>query len=94
MSQGANCYKTFLDGSLHRIRLPITTLHAIPITREQQSGSLKEVYLENGNRLVLCCGFMGRVRLYCHSKYILAKKTFHLAGSGKSILWFVVPRLS
>ena len=66
------CNKTFVDGSLHRTHLPIITLHPILVAREQQGGSCKEVSLESGNLLVLCCGFMGSVRLYYHSNITLA----------------------
>ena len=60
--QGANCDKTFEDGSLHRILPQTITLLVMLVTREQQSGSFKEVFFENGSRLVLCCGFTGSVR--------------------------------
>jgi len=75
-SQGANYYKTFVAGSPHRTRLPIITLHAVLVTREQQSGSFKEVSLQNGNSLVPCCGSMASVRSYYHSNPILANGHF------------------
>jgi hypothetical protein len=75
-SQGANCDKTFIDGSHHRTRLPIITLRVVLATREQQSGSFKEVFLGNGKSLVLCCGFMGSVRLCYYSNSILANERF------------------
>ena len=55
--QGANCDRTFIDGSLHQIRLRITTLHVVLVIREQQIGSLKVVSLKSGNQLVPYCGF-------------------------------------
>ena len=60
--QGANCDRTFADGSPHQIRLPITILHVALVIREQQIGSLKVVSLESGNWLVPYCGFMESVR--------------------------------
>jgi len=75
-SQGANYYKTFVAGSPHRTRLPIITLHAVLVTREQQNGSFKEVSLPNGSSLVPCCGSMGSVRSYYHSNPILANGHF------------------
>ena len=50
--QGANCDRTFVDGSLHQIRLPITTLHVVFTIREQRIGSFKAASLENGDQLV------------------------------------------
>ena len=91
--QGANCDKTFVDGSRHQILPQITTSHATLVTREQQSGSFREVSFENGSRLVLCCGFTGSVRSFLFPFPIYSHRRLSLiAGSGKSILWFVVPK--
>ena len=57
----------------------------------QPNGSFKAKYSINGNPLVHCCGYMENV---CHSLPLLCVGQIpdHLdsvAGSGKSILWFV-----
>ena len=75
-SQGANYDRTFVDGSLHRIRPPTITLRAALVTKGQQSGSFKEVSLKDGNPLVPCCGFMASVRSCYHSNSILANDHF------------------
>jgi len=70
--QGANCDRTFVDGSLHQIRLRITILHVVLVTREQRIGSLKGVSLENGNQLVPYCGFTESVRSLYHFHLLLS----------------------
>jgi len=60
--QGANCDRTFVDGSPHQIPLRITILHVVFIIREQRIGSLKAVSLKNGDQLVPYCGFTESVR--------------------------------
>ena len=69
--QGANRDKTFIDGSLHQIRLRITILHVMLIIREQQTGSFKGVSLEGGKQLVLYYGFTESVCSLYHSHLLL-----------------------
>ena len=58
------------------------------ITREQQTGSSKAKSLKNGEPLPLSCGYTGNVGSYPLSRCTL--QTYILiAGSGKSIMWFV-----
>jgi len=69
--QGANCDRTFVDGSLHQIHLPITILHVMFIIREQRIGSFKAASFENGDQLVPCCGFTESVRSLYHFHLLL-----------------------
>jgi len=69
--QGANCDRTFVDGSPHQIRLPITILHVVLVIREWQIGFLKAASLENGDQLVPCCGFTESVRSLYHFHLLL-----------------------
>jgi hypothetical protein len=87
-SQGTNYDRTFSDGSLHRIHLLTTTLRVVPITREQRSGFAKEVSSPNGNPMGRFCGSTESVRSPDLSG-AAAADSHPLAGSGKSVLWFV-----
>ena len=78
----------FEDGSLHRIFRQTITLLAMFITKEQQHGSSKVKYITSGGQPHLSCGYMGNVRCHVLSHRALKTHTF-LAGSGKSIIWFV-----
>jgi len=69
--QGANCNRTFIDGSLHQIRLRITILHVVLVIREQRIGFLKVVSLGSGNQRVPCCGFTESVRSLYHFHLLL-----------------------
>ena len=85
-----------VDGSRQQIHLRITILHAMPITREQRPGFSKEVPITNGSQQgpTHSSGFMGNVRPYFmpppDATYY---HPFYVAGSGKSVLWFVEPPL-
>ena len=61
-SQGTNYDRTFSDGSLRRIRLLTTILHAVPIASKEPSGFSKEVSSPNGNLMVRFCGSTESVR--------------------------------
>jgi hypothetical protein len=49
-SQGINYYRTFVDGSRHKIHLRIIISHATPITRERPPGFSKEGRITNGSQ--------------------------------------------
>ncbi len=61
-SQGTNCVRAFINGSLHQTRPRIITLHVVLITREQQHGSFKEAYSRNGWQRVHFFGSTENVR--------------------------------
>ena len=69
--QGVNCNRTFIDGSLHQIRLRVTILHVVFIIREQPIGSFKVVSLESGKQLVPYCGFTESVCSLYHFHLLL-----------------------
>ncbi len=57
--------------------------------RERLLGFFKVVSIQNGGRLLHSCGFMANVRSL-HSLHPNTSLTCILiAGSGKSVLWFV-----
>jgi hypothetical protein len=61
---------------------------------EQQLGLLKVVPLFNGKQGVLRYGSMANVRLSYHALIhycLLPPDLPFIAGSGKSILWYVIP---
>ena len=92
-SQGVNYDTIFVDGSLHQIRRRIITLHVVLITREPQPGFFKAAYIMNGNLHLRFSGSMENVRT-CPTPYLTPPDgILCVAGSGKSILWFVVPFL-
>ena len=77
------------DGSLPQIHRPTISLRVVLITKERLPGSLKAVFLRTGSPVILCCGSTENVR---SPKFLLAattRSTLFVAGSGKSILWFV-----
>ena len=61
-SQGTNYGRNFANGSLHRIRLLIRTLHMVPIASKQRTGFSKEVSSPSGNPMVRFCGYTENVR--------------------------------
>ena len=60
--------------------------------KEQRCGFVKARSLSNGSPLAISCGYTENVRLsqLSRRRYL----TLLLAGSGKSVLWFVLPCLS
>ena len=89
--QGINYDKIFVNGSHRRIRPRTTTSRVVLITREPQAGSFKVAYTMNGNRRLRFSGYMENVRS-CPKPFLAPPDGISfLAGSGKSILWFVVP---
>ena len=93
-TQAINYDRIFVDGYPHQIHPRTITLRAMFITREPQLGSLKEAYIVNGNQHLRFSGSMENVRLRRPTSYpALPDGIFYVAGSGKSILWFVDPLL-
>src|SRR5260370_21369005 len=61
-SQGTNCARTFVGGSLRRIRLLTTILPVGPITRKYLSGFSVGVSSPNGSPMPHSCGSTENVR--------------------------------
>ena len=92
--QGTYSVVVFYSGFRLQIHAPTITLHPMPITTAQLNGFLMAVFLKNGNLLVPSCGFTENV---CSSLTLLrATNPDHflsIAGSGKSVLRFVLLQL-
>jgi len=93
-SQGT-CFVTIsYDGFHLQIHPRIIILQQKLITMAHLNGSSKVVSLPNGSPEVLSCGFTENV---CSSssqlRYVNPNHIDSVAGSGKSVLWFVLPRL-
>jgi hypothetical protein len=58
----------------------------------QPNGSFKVPSLINGDPLVTFCGYMENVRSLCPSSHYSLSFFDFVAGSGKSVLWFVLLR--
>ena len=87
--QGNNCEIASTNGSLRQTHQRTITSHVVLITRKQQTGFSKEEYTKNGSQQVRFSGPMENVRLVpFRSRYALIMSC-NVAGSGKSILWFV-----
>ena len=85
--------KIFVNGSPHQIPPRTITLRVMLITRGPQPGSFKAAYIMNGNRHLRFFGSMESVRP-CSTPYSsLRDGDLCVAGSGKSVLWFVVSLL-
>ena len=84
------CDKTFEGGSRLRILHQITTSHAAFITGPQQPGSFRAVYTRNGSQLLHSYGSMVNVRSSLFALALHPRSPVLIAGSGKTILWFVV----
>ena len=91
-SQGTCSATTSYGGFRLRIHQSIITLRPRPITMVPLSGSFKAVFSTNGSPLVRFYGYMENVRF---SQFPLCDvNPNHLdsvAGSGKSVLWLVLP---
>jgi hypothetical protein len=86
--------KTFRDGSLHLIRGKITTSPARCGTMVLPRGLYKAMSFQNGShpKQVPFYGFMANVGSFLAKALSLRLTVFSpLAGSGKSILWYVDP---
>jgi len=55
--------RRFENGFLHQIPLQITTSPAVPDIEGLRPGSSRVVFTRNGRPSLLCCGYMGNVRL-------------------------------
>jgi hypothetical protein len=90
--QGNNCEKAFTNGSPHWIPQRIITLHVILITRKLHLGFFKAASFRSGSQQELFFGFMENI---CPVSFLALAPSnsilcFIAAGSGKSVLWFVV----
>jgi len=88
--QRTKCARASTNGSPHQIRLQIITLRVVLTTKSQQFGSLEETFTRNGNQRDRSFGLTESVRpvpIY----HAIPFDDGHdiVAGSGKSILWFV-----
>ena len=95
-SQGTTSERIFYDGFHPQIRPPTITSHATLITTVPLDGFFKDLYSINGSPLGPCCGYTESVRtLGPHQASSTPDHRSSLnsvAGSGKSILWLVVPQ--
>jgi hypothetical protein len=87
--QSANYGRASTDGYPHRIRQLTITLRVLLITRKLQHGFSRETFTRNGNQKVRSCGFTESVRRVPILFPMPPDGVFIVAGSGKSILWFV-----
>ena len=92
--QGTNYDRTFEGGFLHQIPRRITTLHVVPIMKEQLHGFSGVVFSVNGRPLIHFSGFMVNVCSPQFSQGHHLMEFIFKAGSGKSVIWSVDPRLS
>ena len=90
--QGPSSERAFHGGFCPQIHPPIITLHARLITVVQLSGFFTEVYLIIGNPLAPSCGYTENVRYSQLSLASIPDCLKFVAGAGKSILWFALPR--
>jgi hypothetical protein len=88
-----NCEQTFGSGFLLRIHRSITTLHVKPIILELPRGSLKGLSTMNGRRQAHSYGPTGIVWFSVLFPPPPLMVSGFVAGSGKSILWWVTPQL-
>jgi hypothetical protein len=89
-TQGIIYDRIFVDGSLHQTHPRTITLRVVPITREQQPGSFKAIYIMSGNRNLRFSGSTENVRLCLTFYQTPPDSILCVAGAGKSILWSVV----
>jgi hypothetical protein len=89
-SQATNFEKRFGRGFLPRIRRLLTTLSVMLITLGLLPGLLKVLYIMNGKQGDHSCGCTGSVSLSVLFVELLLMDSDFLAGSGKSVLWWVI----
>jgi len=82
----------FYDGFLLQTHPQITILHPKPITTAQPGGFFKAKYSMIGSPSVPSCGYMENVCSFGPHSATSDHLDF-VAGSGKSVLWLVLPRL-
>jgi hypothetical protein len=92
MLQGAKYDETTERGCLRRIHPRIKISRTVLSTRGRQRGCLREVYSQDGgpSRLHPCYGSTGNVRPSIPAQLPISSLRIILAGSGKSVLWFVI----
>jgi hypothetical protein len=88
--QGTNCEKLFTNGSLHRIPQQIITSHVILITRKLHLGFFKVASFMSGSQQDHFFGFMENVCPILFPTCLPLMRSYIAAGSGKSVLWFVL----
>ena len=87
--QEINCGRAFTNGSPHQTHQGTITSHVVLITRKQRTGFSKAEHIRNGSQMVRFSGSMENVRpVPLPSRYSLMASC-NVAGSGKSVLWFV-----
>jgi hypothetical protein len=92
--QAINCEKNLRSGFPLRIHQLTTTRHAKPITTGRPSGSSKGLSTMNGRRQVPSCGPTGIVQVSINYPPSPLMVSCFVAGSGKSILWWVTSQLT
>ena len=90
ISQGSNCKKPFTNGSPHQIPQQIITSHVILITRKWHLGFFKAASFRGGSQQDHYFGFTENVCPHPLSDLAPLIPSCVAAGSGKSVLWFVV----
>ena len=87
--QVTSCDGTFENGSHRRIHGRTTILDVKLTMMEQPGGSSKGPLSRNGNLLAVCCGFMENVCSSYFQTFAEADNLYLVAGSGKTILWYI-----
>src|SRR6266403_6169682 len=87
--QGSNREKAFTAGSHHLTPRRTITLHVVLITRKRQDGCLKVASFRSGNQQVPFFGSTENVCPVLFSTWFLLILPCVVAGSGKSVIWFV-----
>jgi hypothetical protein len=78
------------SGSLLRIPQQTIILHARHTTRERHLGFFKAVFSNSGSHLLPSYGYMATVCSFFSSILYISLTPIFVAGSGKSVLWFVI----
>lgn len=91
--QATGCKRTFSVGCLRQIRGSIIILPAKLIIVAPLRGSHKEASSLNGNQLLPSCGSTAYVSILPTILLLLLIDSDVLAGSGKSILWYILLQL-
>src|ERR1700741_1756685 len=89
LHQVTNSRRGFKSGSLPRTRQSITTIPVKFIKVEPPPGSFMVPHTKNGKRRVHSCGCMENVHPSILFTYLLLINRCLVAGSGKSVLWWV-----
>src|SRR6267154_2329498 len=91
--QGTNYGKPLTNGSLHRTPRRTTILHVVLITRKLQRGSFRAGSIRSGRQLARSFGSMENVCPFLFISCLSLIPSCLVAGSGKSVIWFVDYRL-